>query len=134
MHVFRSSRSQMLSKIGALKIFAIFWIKKSLQHRCFPVNVAKFLRAAFLQNFSSGCFCIFLKVINQLFRKGVNVNRFLKKCHCYYVLIIHQMSSFLNNSIRVCTLKLKVGMLYLDICRCAFKYVHNIIHFFILNY
>ena len=39
----------------------------------------------FLQNFSGGCFCIFLKVIEQLFRKGVNVK--LKKCPCYDVLI-----------------------------------------------
>ena len=27
------------------------------QHRCFPVNIANFLRTAFLQNTSSGCFC-----------------------------------------------------------------------------
>ena len=43
--------------------------KKSLQHRYFPVNIAKFLKTAFLQNFSGGCFCIILKVIKQLFRK-----------------------------------------------------------------
>ena len=58
MNIFRSSRLQMFFKISALKNFAIFWIKKSLQHRCFPVNIAKFLKTAFLQNFSSGCFCI----------------------------------------------------------------------------
>ena len=61
----------MFLKIGALKIFAIFWIKKILQHRCFPVNIAKVLRTAFLQNFSGGCFCIFLKVIMQLFRQHI---------------------------------------------------------------
>ena len=33
------------------------FIKKRLQHRCFPVNITKFLRAAFLQNTSGGCFC-----------------------------------------------------------------------------
>ena len=48
MNIFRSSRLQMFFKIAALKIFAIFWIKRSLQHRCFPVNIAKFLRTAFL--------------------------------------------------------------------------------------
>ena len=32
-------------------------IKKSLWHRCFPVNFAKFLRTPFLQKSSSGCFC-----------------------------------------------------------------------------
>ena len=70
MNIFRSSRLQMFFKIGALKNFAIFRIKNSLHHRCFPVNMAKSLRRAFLQNFSSGCFYIILKVIKQLHRKG----------------------------------------------------------------
>ena len=64
-----NSHSQMFSKTGALKNFAIFtgkdlcwslflikfqdWrptflFKKRLQRRCFSVNTAKFLRAAFL--------------------------------------------------------------------------------------
>ena len=71
-HIFRSSRLQMFFKISALKYFAILRIKKGLQHRCFrirsshmvltyrtlitsyfrPVNIAKFLRKAFLQNTS----------------------------------------------------------------------------------
>ena len=32
-------------------------LEKSLWHRCFPVNFAKFLRTPFLQNSSGGCFC-----------------------------------------------------------------------------
>ena len=64
MKIFRSSRLQTLIKTGAVKNFAIFWIKKGLQQRCFTVNIAKFLRTAFLQNFSGGCFCI-IKVIKQ---------------------------------------------------------------------
>ena len=64
-----NSRSQMFSKTGVLKNFAIFtgknlcwslflikfqdWrptflFKKRPQRRCFPVNIAKFLRTAFL--------------------------------------------------------------------------------------
>ena len=39
----RSSRSQMFFKIGILKKL----IYKRLQHRSFPVNIAKFLRTAF---------------------------------------------------------------------------------------
>ena len=66
MNIFRSRRSQMFFKIGALKKFAIFWIKKSLQNRYFPVNIAKLLRRAFLQNFFGGCFYIILKVITKL--------------------------------------------------------------------
>ena len=61
MNIFRSSRSQMFLKIEAQKNFAIFWIKKILQHSCFPVNIMKFL-TAFLQNFSSGCFSYFAKI------------------------------------------------------------------------
>ena len=60
----RSSRSQMFFKISVLKNFAIFtgehlcwrltpenactFIKKRLQHWCFPVNIVKFLRITFL--------------------------------------------------------------------------------------
>ena len=60
-HKIRSSRSQMFFKISVLKNFAVFTGKhqlwslfliklqtwrsaKRLQHRCFPVNIAKFLR------------------------------------------------------------------------------------------
>ena len=55
-----NSRSQMFCKIDALKNLAIFtgkdlcwrfflinFIKKRLQHRCFPVNIAKCLSTAF---------------------------------------------------------------------------------------
>ena len=55
----RSSLSQMFFKIGFLKNFAIFtgkhlgwslffinFMKRRLQHRCFPVNITKFLRKA----------------------------------------------------------------------------------------
>ena len=37
---------------------------------------------------------IFLKVIKQPFRRGANLNRFLKKCPCYYVLIIFLLNMF----------------------------------------
>ena len=35
-HLFRSSRSQIFFKKGALKNFEILKIKKGLQHKCFP--------------------------------------------------------------------------------------------------
>ena len=47
-HFFRSSRSQMFSKIGALKNFAVFWIKKRLQDRFFPVRSSH--QEVFLKN------------------------------------------------------------------------------------
>ena len=53
----RSSRSQMFVKIGVRKgLQACNLNKKSLQHRCFPMDFAKFIRTAFLWNTSGGCF------------------------------------------------------------------------------
>ena len=59
---FRSSRSQLIFKIDVIKILQysqgrkhLCWglfcnfINKRLQHRCFPVNVVKFLKATFEQ-------------------------------------------------------------------------------------
>ena len=66
-NIFGSCRSQMFFKITVLKNFAIFWIIKSLQHWCFLVSIVNFLRTAFLENFSDGCFCILLKVIKRFF-------------------------------------------------------------------
>ena len=37
-HIFRSRRSQMFFKIGALKNFEILRMKKGLQHNCFLVR------------------------------------------------------------------------------------------------
>ena len=61
----------MFLKIGVLKNFGDFtgkhlcWslracnhIKKRLQHSCFPVKFAEFLRTPFLQNTSGGRFCL----------------------------------------------------------------------------
>ena len=52
-----SSRLQIFFKIGILTNFAKknypqAWnfIKKRLQHKCFPVNIAKFLRTPLLKN------------------------------------------------------------------------------------
>ena len=47
--LFRSSRLQMFFKIGVFKK-ACNIIKQRLQHRCFPVNIAKILRTPFLKN------------------------------------------------------------------------------------
>ena len=44
----------LFNKVAGMKT-GNFIIKK-LQHRCFPVKFAKFLRTSFLQNTSDGCF------------------------------------------------------------------------------
>ena len=60
-NIVRSSRLQMFFKISVLKKTSVAeflfnkvtalkarnFIKKKLQHRCFPVNIAKFLRTTF---------------------------------------------------------------------------------------
>ena len=51
------------NKVTGLK--AGNFIKKRLQHRHFPVNIAKFVRTAFLKNTSGGCFCQFDEVTVQ---------------------------------------------------------------------
>ena len=75
----RSNRSQMFFEIGILKACNIHrkrpaleflfnkvasletcnFIKKKLQQRCFPVNIATFLRKFYLKNTTGGCFCTF---------------------------------------------------------------------------
>ena len=74
--IFRSSRSGMFFKTSVFKNSIIFtgkhlcWglflikktcnlIKKRLQDRYFPVNIATYLRTAILLNTSCGCFSIF---------------------------------------------------------------------------
>ena len=79
--VSRSSRPEVFCKKGFLRNFAKFTgkhlcqrlfinealFKKSLWHRCFPINFAKFLRAPFLQNSSGGCFWVSTVMLKQLF-------------------------------------------------------------------
>ena len=73
----RASRLQMFFEIGVLKVWNIHrktplleylfskvasleaykFIKKRLQHRCVPMNVANLLRKLYLKNTTVGCFC-----------------------------------------------------------------------------
>ena len=50
----------LFNKVPDLKAFK--FIKKRLQHKCFPVNIAKFWRTTFLKNSSSGHFCLYKKM------------------------------------------------------------------------
>ena len=61
-HICRSSRSKMFVKLGALKSFTVFWIKKRLQRRCFlfPCEYCKFLKEQlFIEYHRNHLFCIF---------------------------------------------------------------------------
>ena len=55
LYINRGSRPEVFCKKGIPRPVTL--VKKSLQHRCFPVNFAKFLRTPFLKNTSGGCFC-----------------------------------------------------------------------------
>ena len=71
------------------------FIKRSLQHRCFPVKFATFLRTPFLQDTSSGCFCNFQFGISffhvaRINRRGILISafsfflfHFANSIHCY---------------------------------------------------
>ena len=41
------------------------FIKKKIQHRCFPVNIVKVLRTAFVKNTSGDCFCVSLWLVSR---------------------------------------------------------------------
>ena len=92
----RSSRSQMWFKIGVLKIFAIFtgkylcwslflikllnllnFIKRRLQRRCFPVNIAKFLRTLFFRlstvAASTAPSLVSSRCIKEIMENGINL-------------------------------------------------------------
>ena len=76
----KCNRSQMFFKIDFLNNFVIFTGKylcwslflikltpktpKRLQHKCFFVNIAKFLRTPFLRNTSGSCFYCFKKFVH----------------------------------------------------------------------
>ena len=69
------------------------FIENRLLHRCFPVNIAKFLITAFLQNTSSGCFWF----------KNINI-----KAHVFFIniskfalikTVLHGYSGILNSVI-----------------------------------
>ena len=86
----RTSRSQMFFETGVLKVcnidrktpmlgslFSKFvsleaykFIKKTLQHRCFPVNIANFLGKFYLRNTTGGCFCTWNSPRIWLYKSG----------------------------------------------------------------
>ena len=92
MNISRSSRSQVFFKIGALKNFAIFWIKKRLQHRCFPVNIGQFLRQRFYRT---------SPVADSAFFKS-NLTAISQRCECYDVLVIFSSQHVLERYIVWC--------------------------------
>ena len=57
----RLCKSLLFNKVAGLRHATL--LNKRLWHKCFPVNLAKFLKTIFLQNTTSGgCFCQILVV------------------------------------------------------------------------
>ena len=69
-----------LISLQAWGLKACIFIKKRLQHRCFPVKFAKILRAPFLQNISSGCFCLYFFIKVELYLNLINGRQEWLKC------------------------------------------------------
>ena len=65
----------LFNKVADLKVCN--FMKMKLQHRCFLVDIAKFLRTAFFQNTPGGYFCQFDKVTVQ-YRASANLLCFIK--------------------------------------------------------
>ena len=89
--IYRSSYPELLCRKGILRDFAKFigkhlcqsllgfrpapLLKRKLWHRCFLVNVSKFMRTSFLQKTSGGFFWI----CNQLFDSNGNLETISSK-------------------------------------------------------
>ena len=71
-------QSLFLNKVAGLRPAIL--LKKSLWHRCFPVNFAKFLRTPFLQNISGRLLLYFEEIIKndftQLRAEWLNANNY----------------------------------------------------------
>ena len=55
------------------KVAGLTLLKRRLQHRCFPVNFAIFLRTPFLQNTFGGCFCTNFHTVNNTTQQRNNI-------------------------------------------------------------
>ena len=85
------------------------FIKKTLQHMCFPVNIAEFLRTALLKNKSAGCFCVYWKGCYSYWfessrHKKRNFKNFFSKCDQIRSLLkiwSHLLKKFLMENLKV---------------------------------
>ena len=73
----------LFNKAACLQVFNC--IKKRLRHNCFPVNIAKFFRAALFIEILRGLLLnkVFLKNFAEL--TGVFLKNFSKCCHVWYL-------------------------------------------------
>ena len=69
--------------------------KDRLWHSYFPVNFAKFLRTPFLQNISSGCFCILWSNSRKLLKLPEPIYK-IGHSFLMHALFIEKLTSFEN--------------------------------------
>ena len=55
-------------------LFGKVFIEKGLQYRCFSVNIAEFLRTAFLQKTSYDRYCLQVKMISNVFQVETHIH------------------------------------------------------------
>ena len=126
----RETNHEIITKSYTFSLFLILTLKSFFfhVHLNFLIKNIKFLSVSWTH---------FLKVIKQPFRRGVNLNRVLKKWPCYYFLIFFASQKVLKahyvmweksdsivhifvfscqflqiNSVWKCAIKLKIDMLY----------------------
>ena len=119
----RTSRSQMFFEIGVLRVCNIYrstplleslfskvasletykFVKKRLQHRCFPVIIANFARKFYLKNTTSDCFCTWNSPRIWLHKSG-NCWLYFQYKTCFnikHVFNIIQYNTYIFNTIYV---------------------------------
>ena len=106
--LFRSSPPKLFSKVAVLKF------QKEIQHRCFSVNIVKFLGTRILKTSVNGCFCVPLLFDPLSFSKFIQNYYFMFSLLYYvtyftqYMLIIKfKVQTYLNLKFKLIQLKFR---------------------------
>ena len=89
----------LFNKVASLEAYKL--MKKRLQRRCFPVNIADFLSKFYLKNTTGGCFCTWNSPGIRLYKSGNWWNIFSIK----YFMSLLCISSFFSLSVLLKLLK-----------------------------
>ena len=93
----------LFNKAGGLQVCN--FIKKRLQHRCFPLSIANFFRIPILRKSANGCFCLFRSLLE--YKKCVKkfcfqrVFEFIKKNIIYKKISYVKKNLGLQNSTKI---------------------------------
>ena len=102
-----------------IKLQGCNFIKKRLQRRCFPVNIAKFLKTTFLLNTSGDYFWkldlkTFFVVTNQFFARRITKKQILWRLTYTCLCECHQLAK--NGTLMCKTFYLGIFVLFCWVC------------------